>query len=177
VWLSMVASVPSMALLVDDRHSSYRVPAMEYKHYSRLLMMVLLSFISMYVLMYAMVNSFANVFSNFNQLYMAGLMTAPMILIELFLMGGMYQKRAVNALIATASGVALIGFFILIRQQTAITDRQFLRAMIPHHASAILMCEKAPIEAPEVKELCKTIISSQQSEIDQMKAILRAQNR
>jgi hypothetical protein len=39
-----------------------------------------LSFISMYVLMYAMVDRFANVYPNFNQFYMAGLMTAPMVL-------------------------------------------------------------------------------------------------
>lgn len=103
---------------------------------------------------------------------MAGLMTAPMVLIELLLMGGMYENKRLNAAIAVASVIALIGFFILIRQQTAITDRQFLRSMIPHHAGAILMCEEAPIRAPEIKELCKSIISSQESEISQMKALL-----
>ena len=35
--------------------------------------------------------------------------------------------------------VALAVLWILIRQQAAITDRQFLRSMIPHHAGAILM--------------------------------------
>jgi uncharacterized protein (DUF305 family) len=62
--------------------------------------------------------------------------------------------------------------FLLIRQQTAITDRQFLRLMIPHHAGAILMCEQASLQDTEIKELCQTIISSQQAEIDQMKATL-----
>ena len=52
--------------------------------YFRLAGMTALSFISMYILMYAMVNSFDNVFNSVNQVYMAGLMTAPMILIELF---------------------------------------------------------------------------------------------
>ena len=46
--------------------------------------------------------------------------------------------------------------------------------MIPHHASALLMCEKAPIADPEIKNLCKTIITGQQSEIAQMKAKLNA---
>jgi uncharacterized protein (DUF305 family) len=45
--------------------------------------------------------------------------------------------------------------------------------MIPHHAGAILMCEQAAIEDSEIRELCGTIISSQQAEIGQMKAILR----
>lgn len=63
-------------------------------------------------------------------------------------------------------------FFILIRQQSAISDKQFLRSMIPHHAGAILMCERAPISDSEIKELCQAITSSQQAEIDQMKAVL-----
>jgi uncharacterized protein (DUF305 family) len=60
----------------------------------------------------------------------------------------------------------------MIRQQTLIGNTQFLRSMIPHHAGAILMCEEAPIVDSEIKTLCEKIKSSQQSEIDQMKAIL-----
>jgi uncharacterized protein (DUF305 family) len=45
--------------------------------------------------------------------------------------------------------------------------------MIPHHAGAILMCEEAPVIDPEIQMLCRTIISGQQAEIDQMKAKLR----
>jgi uncharacterized protein (DUF305 family) len=44
--------------------------------------------------------------------------------------------------------------------------------MIPHHAGAILMCEQAPISDPEIHELCGQIVSSQQAEIDLMKAKL-----
>ena len=142
------------------------------KLYGRLLIMALLSFISMYVLMYAMVDEFANVFPNFNQFYMAGLMTAPMVIIELSLMWSMYHNRKWNVFIMAGSTIALIGFFLLIRQQTAISDRQFLKSMIPHHAGAILMCEQAPIQDAEIKELCKGILSSQSSEIEQMKNIL-----
>ena len=40
-------------------------------------MMTVLSFIAMYALMYAMVDSFESVYANLNQVYMAGLMTAP----------------------------------------------------------------------------------------------------
>jgi uncharacterized protein (DUF305 family) len=53
-----------------------------------------------------------------------------------------------------------------------ITDKQFLKSMIPHHAGAILMCNKARIQDAEIIDLCKQITTSQQSEIDQMKAIL-----
>jgi uncharacterized protein (DUF305 family) len=44
--------------------------------------------------------------------------------------------------------------------------------MIPHHAAAILMCERASIHDPDIKGLCEAIISGQQAEIDQMKAKL-----
>ena len=144
----------------------------DHQPYLRLAGMMLLSFISMYILMYAMVNSFANVFNSINQVYMAGLMAAPMALIELVLMRGMYPNQRLNLWIAAASVLALALFFVAIRQQAAVTDRQFLRSMIPHHAGAILMCEEAPIQDPNIKDLCKGIISSQQSEITQMKAWL-----
>lgn len=143
--------------------------AMNKRHYLRLLLMTVLSFVSMYVLMYAMVNAFANVYSNLNQVYMAGLMTAPMVLIELALMGRMYRDKRLNAAIAAASVVALAGCWFLIRQQTAIADRQFLKSMIPHHAGAILMCREAALTDAEIKELCAKIIAGQEAEIRQMK--------
>jgi uncharacterized protein (DUF305 family) len=44
--------------------------------------------------------------------------------------------------------------------------------MIPHHAAAILICEQAPLQNTGISELCKGIVSNQQAEIDQMKALL-----
>ena len=140
--------------------------------YIRLLVMAVLSFISMYILMYAMVDSIENVYGNFNQFYMTGLMVAPMLIIELVLMSAMYHDKKMNIAIIAVSVIALVVFWSLIRQQTAISDKQFLRSMIPHHAGAILMCDKAPIQDSKLKELCRTIISSQKEEIAQMKAIL-----
>lgn len=146
---------------------------MNHNPYRRLLIMTGCSFISMYILMYAMVDVFANVYSSFNQIYMAGLMTAPMVLIELVLMKAMYADKTRNAIIMAASGLIGALCFILIRQQAAIGDDQFLRSMIPHHAGAILMCQQASLQDPELQDLCRTIISGQQAEIDLMKAKLR----
>lgn len=143
-------------------------------HYRKLLLMTVLSFIAMYVLMYAMVDVFGNVVHNVNQVYMAGLMAMPMVIIELLVMRGMYGDRKRNVAIITASAVALTGFFLLIRNQGGVSDKQFLKSMIPHHASAILMSEEAALTDPEVRELARTIIESQQEEIRQMKAKLKA---
>ncbi len=134
--------------------------------------MIVLSFISMYILMYAMVNSFANVYSSVNQFYMAGLMTAPMIVLEVVLMGMMYTNKLWNGLIIAAGILLGILCFVFIRQQIGVGDTQFLRSMIPHHAGAVLMCGKASIQDPEIQKLCQGIISGQQAEINQMKAIL-----
>ena len=142
------------------------------RHYVHLAIMIALSFISMYILMYAMVNRFANVYSNLNQFYMAGLMTAPVVVIELALMGSRYKHKNGNIIIVAISVVVLGAFLLGIRQQAAIGDKNLLRSMIPHHAGAILMCERAPIQDAEIKKLCGEIISSQQREIDQMKSML-----
>ncbi len=81
------------------------------KNYQKLLLMAVLSSISMYILMYSMVNVFANVFPNVNQFYMAGLMTMPMIIIEVLLMRSMYMNKKLNAAVIAISAVALIVFF------------------------------------------------------------------
>ena len=44
--------------------------------------------------------------------------------------------------------------------------------MIPHHAGAILMCQNAPLQAAELKQLCRSIVTSQEAEIAKMKALL-----
>jgi hypothetical protein len=153
--------------VIHESHAQQRV-----NHYGMLLLMGAMHFAAMYLLMYAMVNSFSNVYPNLNQFYMAGLMTAPMIILELVLMRSMYENRRLNAAIMAASAVVLVGFFLFIRNQTAIGDREFLRSMIPHHAGAILMCERASLQDAEIRQLCATIMSGQQAEIDQMKATL-----
>jgi len=64
--------------------------------YFRLLAMAVLSFAAMLVLMYAMVDKFDDARPNWNQAYMAALMTSPMIVIELLLMSAMYRRRQLN---------------------------------------------------------------------------------
>lgn len=142
------------------------------KMYLRFGLMILLSFFAMYILMYAMVNSISNVFPNVNQFYMAGLMTMPMAILELAIMGSMYMKKKLNIAIMIIGCILGVGFYFGIREQAAVGDPQFLRSMIPHHAAAILMVEKASLSDPEIKKLADDIIKAQQAEIRQMKAKL-----
>src|SRR3546814_16233599 len=131
--------------------------------------MAVLSFLFMYILMYAMVDSIKNVYTNINQCYMASLMAMPMIIIELLLMGKMYSNKKLNAVLITLSSLALVGFFLLIQNQIAVSDRQFLKGMIPHHAAAILMSDQSQVEAPVIHKLKLEIIYSQQRQLDWMK--------
>ena len=151
----------------NDMHMMHKI------QYKKLLWMVILSFTAMFILMYSMVDKFANVIVNVNQFYMAGLMTAAMIIIEMAVMSSMYMHKKTNAVIIGISAVALVTCFIFIQNQTAVTDRQFLKSMIPHHAAALLMAKEANINDPEIKKLVGDIISSQQKEIDFMKAKIK----
>lgn len=84
----------------------------------------------------------------------------------------MFPLRGVNAAILIGSVVVFAGSFALIRTQTTIGDRAFLRSMIPHHSGAILMCSEASLSDPEIVALCGEIVRSQRAEIEQMKATL-----
>ena len=142
-------------------------------HYKQLLIMGILSFVSMYILMYSMVNSFNNVYPNINQFYMAGLMTMPMLVIELIVMRHMYMNKKLNGIIMGCCSISLIVFFMCIQNQAGVGDKQFLKSMIPHHAAAVLMVQETTLSDPEIKELARNIIVSQQQEIEQMKNKLK----
>jgi uncharacterized protein (DUF305 family) len=53
------------------------------------------------------------------------------------------------------------------------SDRAFIDAMVPHHQGAIAMAEVAlkNAEHEEIKELSRNIVSTQQSEIEELKSI------
>lgn len=145
---------------------------MHKNQYGHLLLMTVLSYFAMFALMYAMVDRFSNIYPNLNQAYMAGLMAAPMVIIELVVMRAMYPNMKFNVTIIGVALLALVLSFIGIRMQTAVGDIQFVKSMIPHHSGAILMCDQATIADAELKKLCDGIAKGQQQEIDQMKAIL-----
>lgn len=142
--------------------------------YARLLLMLFLSFVAMYVLMYAMVDRPGNTFHNLNQMYMAGLMISPMLLIELWLMRAMYPNRRANLLLLCGGFVVGALCWFGIRDQWGVSDRQFLRSMIPHHAGALLMCREADLRSPNLERLCEGILQGQQAEIEQMRTRLQS---
>ena len=146
---------------------------MQRKHYLLFGIMVLVHFIAMYYFMYAMVDTGAHVINNINNLYMAALMTTPMLILEVVLMREMYRMKAWNVVIVAFGVILLVGSFSAIRAQAAVGDEQFLRSMIPHHSGAILMCERSTIQDQEIRDLCDQIVETQEEEIAQMEGILQ----
>jgi uncharacterized protein (DUF305 family) len=155
------------------KHSSTSKERHDHGPYARLAIMAVLSFLAMYMLMYAMVDRWDNVFSNINQAYMAALMAAPMVLVELVVMAGMYPRRDINIVLMMGAALLAAGCWFGIRSQGGVSDRQFIKSMIPHHAGAVLMCERNTLESADLQTLCAGIISSQNAEIARMKALLQ----
>lgn len=143
------------------------------KPYVRLLVALSISYLVMFAAMFARVNEPGNVFLSLNQVYMAGLMVAPMLLIMLTVMSSMFKHKKLNVVLFAAGIGLTVLFWALVRTQAGVGDRQFLRAMIPHHAGAILVCEEASLTDPRIGELCRQIIESQEREIREMKALMR----
>ncbi|MER2996359.1 DUF305 domain-containing protein [Pontibacter populi] len=145
---------------------------MDKGNYSKFLLMLLVSFVIMYGVMFLNVASTDHIYLNLNRLYMALLMVAPMALVMLAFMPMMYKDKKLNTLIIVASLAVIVGAFAMLRNQTAVGDKQFMHSMIPHHSSAILVSGQANLQDPEVQELARQIIKTQEKEIAQMKKIL-----
>lgn len=153
---------------MQDSHGENKQHSM----WLRLGIMTALGFVAMYLLMFTMIDSGGDFFQNLNMAYMAGSMTAAMVVIELIVMSVMYKNARLRNILIGVSAVLLVVTLLFTRYQTAIYDEGFLRSMIPHHSGAILMCERSNITDPEIKSLCGEIIESQKREISEMKAIM-----
>ena len=133
---------------------------------------LLISGIVMYFVMYTMIDSTAELYHNLNNVYMTMMMVTTMALLMLWMMPSMFPDRRTNIILNVLFGALFLSSLYGMRTQALVGDTQFLRAMIPHHSGAILMCEKSAITDPQIKQLCSGIVSGQKAEIAQMKALL-----
>lgn len=141
--------------------------------YKRFALMAVAMFVAMYFIMYAMIDGLQNLIPNINNLYMTLLMVSAMLVIEIWIMKGMYQNKKINWAIITVSLAIGIFSWFGIREQLFVGDKEFVKGMIPHHAAAVLMSEKAKLTDPELIQLQKNILETQAQEIEFMKRKLK----
>ena len=140
--------------------------------YKKFFLMLAASFITMYAVMYLHTYEIGHVFFSTTRFYMTILMICPMALIMMGFMRHMYQDKKINLIIMIGTIAVFAASFVMMRSQTFVDDKGYLRGMIPHHSIAILTSKRANITDPEVRRMADEIIKAQEKEITQMKAII-----
>lgn len=132
---------------------------------------MILGLIVMYVVMFSMIDGWPDFRNNINMFYMAVTMWAPMGILMLATMPGMFPSRRMNVVLYVLFALLTVLSFWGTRSQAFVDDKQFVDSMIPHHSGAILMCREASLKDSELLALCEEIIDAQRREIEQMEAI------
>lgn len=140
--------------------------------YAKLALALTINAVLMFFITYSMLASLDHFYFTINRVYMSLMMVAPMAIVMLVVMRSMYSNLKLNAALIAGFALLFVGTYFFARYQVLVGDEEFLRAMIPHHSSAILMCEEASISDPEIQSLCSEIIAAQEREIAEMKELL-----
>ncbi|GGB73582.1 MULTISPECIES: DUF305 domain-containing protein [Henriciella] len=148
------------------------------KSYVRFGAMIGTSMLVMFGLMYLNTYALDHVRWSETRFYMTFIMGAAMAIVMLSFMLGMYRNARVNVAIFAASAVVFALALFLVRSQATVSDRSYMKAMIPHHSIAIMTSERANIEDVRVRELADEIIRAQRREIKEMNWLINdiAQN-
>jgi len=129
--------------------------------------MVLFSYFVMNNIMLTFNNG---IYNHVNKTYMALLMGSLMGIIYYILMlwNNHQSSDAWHGLLIWII-IALI-FIIVIRKQTLVSDKEFLKGMLEHHDMAVLMSNqiKKKTKDPELLNFAQNIIDTQQNEINWM---------
>jgi len=116
---------------------------------------------------------FADLYASLTLFYGGLLMAANMMWaheIVHYLSMGHFNVRVFSIGILLSVSISIL----LLRQQFAVDDNQWLRRMIPHHSTALttthIIYNKT--DNPRIKDLAKDIIDTQENEIRLMKSML-----
>lgn len=146
---------------------------MKNKNYLQFALMMAVSFVIMYGVMFLNADVWDHVMLSTTRTYMTILMIAPMAISMLIFMWRMYKNKVLNYVILSTSVIVFSATLTMLRQQTLISDVQWMKAMIPHHSSAIMVSQKAHLKDPEAIKLAEDIIKAQKKEIAQMKDMIQ----
>lgn len=155
---------------MDKQPKMNNMKGMSYKRFG---VTMILSFLVMYFIMFLNVDRLQHYHTSITRIYMAILMVAAMAVVMMLMMAKMYANKMLNTIIIVGGAIIFVLVLIGLRTQTPIGDIQYMKAMIPHHSSAIMVSKHANLKDPEVKKLSEQIIQSQEKEIAQMEARIR----
>lgn len=160
------------------KNSTNEKSQMHMNGYISILIMIAASFALTYFLLMTILVPFSNRTNNVNKFYAALIMGTTMGAVEAFMMllsmPRNDPKRFGFWMTAAILVFASLIIYLFILNQVGVTQIEFIKSMIEHHEMAITMSNKVKPKVQN-KELCglvQNIISSQQSEIDQMKHLL-----
>ena len=128
-------------------------------HYSQMFVIMIIS--GLMSTMNVWVDKYDDIYVSINDLYMILLMTGWMF----FLMG--IANR--DTKIAFVGFCLMVANMVCIRTQFMISEKQYIRGMIPHHSMAIHMSKKLLNKDTNIKPFLEKIIKTQTEEINWMK--------
>ena len=141
--------------------------------YTKFLLMLICSAISMYITMYFNTYQLDHVFFSWTRMYMTFIGIGGMSIIMFLFMQHMYKNKSKSIIIVLGSLFLMAVSTFMVRNQIPVNDVKWMKAMIPHHSIAILTSNNADLKDPEVKKLAEEIIKAQEKEIKQMKAMIK----
>lgn len=147
------------------------------KKYLKFILMVIVSTGIMFVMMYFDVYRLDHIFFSQTMAFKALMMGAGMAIIMLLFMWHMYENKKANRIILGLSVLVFAGSLFMVQSQTAVDDKAWMKAMIPHHSIAIMTSDRADLKDPKVKKLAKQIIDAQEREIKEMKQLIREEKK
>lgn len=138
------------------------------------LFMIVTSFVIQYYLMsYIMVNNTNNITNSLGKIYISIIMALAMGITEV----GMndFMMKQISGMYYVALLMLLLVFVLAYQSQIGITDTEYLKEMIEHHAMALLTSEEILHKTSNyhIKKLASNIINTQSQEIDYMNKLLR----
>ncbi|MGE7365855.1 DUF305 domain-containing protein [Desemzia incerta] len=142
------------------------------KNYIRFGLMIATSTVIMYFLMHFNIFDISHFTFSQMRIYMSIMMGSVMAIIMLLFMWKMYKNKKANYIILSVSVITFGISLGLIRSQATVGDTSWMRAMIPHHSTAIMTSDRANLTDPRVKKLSEEIIQSQKEEIAEMKKLI-----
>lgn len=155
---------------MDKQQNNQQMQGMSYWKF---IVMMIISFLIMYTVMFLNMDKLNHYHTSATRIYMAILMVAPMAVVMMLMMGKMYPNKRLNTSFISGGVIFFVLILTTLRTQTPVSDVQYMKAMIPHHSSAIMVSKHANIKDPEVRKLADSIIASQQREILQMEVMIK----